>query len=300
MELSQEKDGFCGTFLLGAAHPNAVIIRVAGTGAKKRNLLSSSQFLLDAGFSVLCLEYDHVGNSRNQQSLIPLDYVARAIEWIEQNTELRDVKIGMTGISMGALYTLAAACYVPRLSTIALASPFDCVMEGLDASLRPTGHSTFTWRDEELPFQQWDVLREKKTTLFAQAVRDKNYGLGRLLRYVYDHNPWSAEALLPVEKIQADVLLLASKNDDCWPADVALTRIIKRLKLGKTAGRSIQYHLYEQGCHNIGGDMCMTGSTGLKMRLLIKSWRAHPRECEACIEDSKRRIVDFFGRALVK
>lgn len=298
MEQIRETDGFDGVFFRGTRYPNIVIIRVAGTGARKEQVISSSQFLMDAGFSVLCLGYQGWNPAETPASLIPLDYVSHAINWIYRNVQESHIKIGMTGISMGALYTLAAACFVPQISAIALASPFDHIMEGLSTSLNPTEHSTFTWKNQELPYQPWTILKRKKRTIFLAALLDKSYGPQRLLRYVYDHNPWNVDSSLPVEKIEADILLLASKNDDCWPADKAVSRLIPRLQSRQLNGRKVEYILYEKGCHNIGGDMCMSGLTGFKMRLLMKSWHTHPDECRACIEDSKHQIVDFFNRSL--
>lgn len=318
-EFTKEKDGFYGAFFPNAAHPNVVIIRVAGTGATKDQVISSSQFLRDAGFAVLCLGYQNWGTLGGACSCIPLDDVSRAIAWIEKSAMpsppsigspmpspakidspiLSPVKIGMTGISMGALYTLAAACYISQIRSVALASPFDYVMEGLDASLRPTGHSTFTWKGSELPYQPWQTLREKKRTVFLEAIRNRSYGPQRLLRYLYDHNPWEDGAALPLEKVNSHMLLLAASSDDCWPADKAVERIVSTIK-ATNPQRQIEHVIYEKGCHNMGGDMTLHGWTGLKMRLLMKSWRTHPHECRACIEDSKRQIVDFFYRTLVE
>lgn len=298
MEQTKEKDGFDGVFFRGTHYPSIVIIRVGGTGARKEQVISSSQFLMDAGFSVLCLGYQSWNSPQSPTSLIPLDYVSYAIDWIYRNVQEPHIKIGMTGISMGALYALAASCFVPQISAIALASPFDHVMEGLDKSLNPTGHSTFTWKNKELPYQPWTIFKRKKRSIFLDAFLDEGYGTQRLLRYVYDHNPWSVNSTLPIERIKADTLLLASKDDDCWPSDKAVSRLISRLQSSQVSSQKVEYILYEKGCHNMGGNMSMSGLTGLKMHLLMKSWRTHPDECRACIEDSKKQIVDFFNRSL--
>lgn len=298
VEFEKEKDGFYGVFFSGTTYPDVVIIRVAGTGAKKSQVISSSQFLMEAGFNVLCLGYQNWGMLGSECSRIPLDYVSYAIDWVKNYMKPSQVKIGMTGISMGALYTLAAACHIPEITSIALASPFDYVMEGLDSSLHPTGHSTFTWQGKELPYQPWQILREKKQSVLLKAIRDKDYGHNRLLRYVYDHNPWEKSALLPIENARCHMLLLASSADDCWPADEAVLRMMKKLR-GADSLEKVEYFIYEKGCHNMGGDMTLDGFTGIKMRLLMKSWRTHPGACMACIEDSKQKITDFFYRTLI-
>lgn len=296
---TKEKDGFYGAFFPGTKFPNTVIIWAAGMGAGENAVISSSQFLRQAGFSVLCIGYAKWGALGAETSLIPLDYVSFGIERIYQYIKIRPLKIGMAGISLGALYALASACFIPDISALALASPFDYIMEGLDASLKPTGHGTFTWKGKELPYQPWHILEEQsKSQIFMHAVRDKNYGVQRIFRYIYDHNTWEERSALNIEKIKSDMLLLASKEDDCWPADVAVLRMVSRLKSSDSRCK-VEYHLYEKGCHNLGGDMNMKGWTGIKIRLLMKAWRTHPKECQVCIEDSKKRILDFFYRTLL-
>lgn len=298
IECTREEDGFCGRFFLGTRFPYAVIIRVAGTGARREQVLSSSRFLLEAGFSVLCLGYQNWGTLGAASSEIPIDFVSQAVAWLRRRPEIDPDRIGMTGISLGALYTLLAATYIPELAAIALASPFDAVMEGLDPSLKPTGHSTFVWQGEEVPFHPWTILKRRPFRVLVQALCSPDYGLGRLLRFVYDHNSFSGEPRIPVERIRAKVLVLASQEDDCWPSEEALVRIVDRLH-ARREKESVEFYLYAKGCHNMGGNMDMSGWTGLKLRALMRSWKTHPEECRACIADSQKRIVAFFEQTLL-
>lgn len=298
IECTKDKEGFNGTFFIGSKYPYSVVIRVAGSGAGRNQIISSSKFLIEAGFSVLCLGYQQWDSKEKQFSPIPIDYVLNAIEWLNKYLDTDKLKLGMTGISMGALYTLISAIYIPQIASIALASPFDIVMEGLSSSLTPTGHSTFSWKGHELPFHSWKILKKSKFILLIKALFDKRYGMHRLLRYVYDNNKFSASPSLPLENISTNILLLASKNDDCWPSDEAVSRIVDRIS-STSNPNTIEYHIYEYGCHNLGGNMTMNGFTGIKMRLLMKSWKTHPKECQDCIKDSRQRIVDFFRRTII-
>ena len=296
-EFTVEKDGFAACFHQGSRKQNAVIIRVGGSGAEKERVIASGQFLVDAGYSVLFLGYYLWSGLGNVVSEIPLDYVEKAIHRLKQCSGNPNLKIGMTGISQGALYTLACASKIPEISTIALASPFDYVMEGTTSSFKRTGKSSYTWHGEALPFSQWELLNAGLPKLFIRCVRDKKYGLSRMLRFAYDNNPVTEQSAIAVENMNADVLLLASANDDCWPSDVAAIRIENRLK---TCGYAhiVESRIYEKGCHNMGGDMLVDGKRAKKLQKMMKAWYDHPQECRECISDSKQRILDFFDRTL--
>ncbi len=293
IELTLERDGFYGLYHEGTKYPDVVILRTAGSGAPKGNVISCSKFLFEAGYSVLCIGYYMWGTLGDVIDEIPLDYVEKAISWVRSYTGNSNLRIGITGLSQGASYALAAAARIPDISAVAAASPFDHVMEGNTNSFRRTGHSSYTWHGEPLPYTRWKLLDASLPKLLFHILRDKEYGISRMMRYGYDKNGIDPVSAIEVENMHADLLLLASKDDDCWPSDEAVPRMVERLRV---AGYShhVESHIYERGCHNMGGDMTLTGKTGKKMKRLMRSWADHPDDCLACIEDSKERILTFF------
>lgn len=296
-ELTIRKNGFAAIYQEGCKHKDTVIIRVGGSGASRERVIASGKFLVDAGYSVLFLGYYLWKDQQDIISEIPIDYVEKAIVWLKEKTGNPNLKIGMTGISQGASYTLACASNLSEIRSIALASPFDYVMEGNTNSFKPTGHSSYTFHEKELPYTKWKILETSTPMLLLQIIRDKNYGISRMLRYGYDKNGVWEPSRIPYEEMKADVLLLASKDDDCWPADLAVERIVKRLKESHYP-YVVENHIYEKGCHNMGGNMDIDSKHGKKLKRLMKAWKDHPEDCIKCIEDSKERILDFFDRTL--
>ena len=297
IELSVRENEFAGVFQTGTVHKDKVIIRVGGSGAPKDRVIASGKFLVDAGYSVMFLGYYLWEDQPKIVSEIPIDYVEKAVKWIKEYTHDPNTKIGMTGISQGAQYTLAAASLIPDISSIAVASPFDYVMEGNTPSFGRTGHSTYTYHENELPYTPWELLGKNKLKLFFDLKSDKNYGLGRMMRYGYDKNGVDERSGIAVENMHANVLLLASRNDDCWPSDEAVVRIENRLKSADYP-YIVESHIYEKGCHNMGGNMDIDSRQGKKLKKLMRAWSDHPEECRKCIADSMERIVDFFDRTL--
>ena len=60
----------------------------------------------------------------------------------------------------------------------------------------------------------------------------RQYGLRRFMRFGYDEmeKKQFPEARIKVENMHDDVLFLAIKDDDVWPSDVAVPRMLKVLK----------------------------------------------------------------------
>lgn len=64
------------------------------------------------------------------------------------------------------------------------------------------------------------------------AKKAEGYGIRRFMRFGYDliESNLNPESRIKVEKMNADVLLLAVRNDDCWPSDVATKRMLEVLR----------------------------------------------------------------------
>lgn len=308
LELTVEKNGFCGCFFRGADQCSSVIIRVAGSGLSRRRVISGSKFLVDAGFHVLCLGYYKWGKLGNSLSQIPVDYVEKAIDWIQCHLQKKleeegilhsheRLKIGMTGVSQGALYSLLAASLIPEISAVAAASPFDYIHEGHTMLYRRTGHSKHVFHGKELPFTPWRILDTNVMKILVGIIKDKKYGLLRSLRYGYDKNGEDEASRILVENMNAHVLLLSSHDDHCWPAEEAAGRIGDIL-----AATDYPYHVesyvYGNGCHNMGGDMGLTAVERKAMSLLIHFLPNSIEQYIHCVEDSKEKIVEFFHRYL--
>lgn len=101
------------------------------------------------------------------------------------------------------------------------------------------------------------------------------------------------DSRIRVEDMNADVLLLAAKNDDCWPSDVATKRMIEVFK-EKNYSHRVESHIYEKGSHALVDGMSeMSGFTRFLFKLMIPAEKKYPKECEEARQDSFKRIVRF-------
>lgn len=228
---------------------------------------------------------------------IPVDYVEKAVHWLKEKKGIR--RIAMTGASTGAGYTLLAASLIPEISCAIPVVPYDYVSEGTKQTMKgyvELHKSQYTWHGTEVPYTPIRILDEKGMLWWLYAARKApGYGLARFMRYGYDlTRDWlNPEARIRVEDMKADVLLLAVRDDDCWPSDEAVPRMVEALKNAGYPHRA-EFHIYEKGSHALTDGLdSMNGFAKWALKHMITAEKKYPRECEEARQDSFRRILAF-------
>lgn len=116
---------------------------------------------------------------------------------------------------------------------------------------------------------------------------------GRLLSCIITFNrdkEVTPESLIPVEKIQAPVLLLSSKHDEVWPSFESACWIEKKL-----ADSGFRYPHKHVEYEHISHDMTTKGSWLWKLG--FRSERQHPKECEEDRTALQKELLDWVGRS---
>lgn len=282
MDLTKKEHGFDGSFYEGKKHPDKVIIYVGDHGMAVEELIAGGTYLLGAGYCVLFLE---IGGGYP----IALDDGERAVQWIKNYFSERPVKIAMTGLYLGAQYALLCAAQFPDISCVAACSPYDHVMEAFDRKSIRFGKSFFGYRDKTFPYSPWFILEEGMLRLTLKSLRDKRYGPGRFGRYLYDRNLTVPQSRIPVENMHADVLFLASDNDDVLPAETAAERMKKVLEDAGYRYR-VRIKIYENGSHVLGCPL-----EGKRMKKKLPAVMKRPKEAREAAQDSMTQIIHFFN-----
>lgn len=199
----------------------------------------------------------------------------------------------MTSTSTGAGYTLLAASLIPEIGCVIPVVPFDHVMEGTTNNFKRLGRSVYTWHGKDVPYSPLTLIDQGLLKVFSGAIKDKRYGLRRFMRYGYDHNPVTEESRIKVENMHADVLFLAAKDDDAWPSDIAVPRMMKVLQEANYPYRA-EAHVYEKASHALADGLDeMTGYARWAFQNLLPAEKKFPKECEEARQDSFRRILKF-------
>lgn len=288
-----EKEGFRGHFYLGDKEKNKVIIAVGGAYCDEKTCIAMTGFLRKEGYNVLVLGfYLWKGLNKNMAS-IPVDYVERAVKWLQEEQNIE--KIAMTGISTGAGYTLVCASRIPEITCVIPVVPYDYVMEGVSFSNKRLHCSVYTYNGENVPYTKLEMLDQGMLNWLKMAVKADGYGIKRFMRFGYDlvEKELNPESRIEVENMNTDVLLLAAKDDDCWPSDVATKRMVEVLVANNYPHR-VEYHIYEKGSHALADGISeMSFSAKLLFKHMIAAEKKYPKECEEARRDSFKRIIKF-------
>lgn len=295
IKCSLEKEGFIAHFYKGEKEKDIAIIAVGGASCDEKTSIAMSDFLRKEGYNVLVLGfYFWKGLSKNLAS-IPVDYVEKAVKWLKETQGIK--KIAMTGASTGAAYTLLCASLIPDITCVIPVVPYDYVMEGTSSSNKRLHCSVYTWHNKDIPYTECPLLDKGMINWFKLAKNAEGYGLRRFMRFGYDMISQSLdpESRIKVENMKADVLLLAVKDDDCWPSDIAVSRMLKIFK-DTNYPHKVESHIYEKGSHAlVDGIDKMSYITKFLFKSMIPTETKYPEECEKARQDSFKRILKFIS-----
>ena len=292
-----DKNGFEATYYPGTLSPEKAIISVSGATCDEKMCTYMCRYLRKSGYNILVLGFYVWKGLHKDLVQIPVDYAEKAVKWLKEEKKIKG--IAMTGTSTGAAYTLLAASFIPDIECVIPVVPYDYVPAGTvkeGHSYKAAHKSQYTWHGEDLPYTPIDILDENgMLTWLNTARKTPGYGLRRFMRFGYDEmdKRQLPEARIKVENMHADVLFLAVKNDDRWPSDVAVPRMVKILKEANYPYR-VESHIYEKGSHFLfdGIDEAKT-SFKLKIKFFAPAETKYPKECNEARQDSFKRILKF-------
>ena len=292
-----ENQGFAGIYFPGSRSPQKAIIAPGGASCDEKTSISMCRYLRQAGYNVLVLGFYLWEGLPKDLIRIPVDYVEKAVKWLKEEKGIQG--IAMTSASTGAGYTLLAASLIPDIGCVIPVVPYDHVPEGTmqrGLAFREAHRSQYTWHGQELPYTPINILDEKGMLWWINSARKApGYGLRRFMRYGYDllENRLLPQARIKVENMHADVLFLAVRDDDAWPSDAAVPRMLKVLEENHYPYR-VQWHIYEKASHALTDGLDeMGGYAKWALRHLLPAEKKYPQECEAARQDSFQRILRF-------
>jgi len=293
--LTRKDNGFEGIYIPGTISPEKVIIAVGGSFCNEETSMLMCRYIRKAGYNVLLLGYYMWEGLPKNLVSIPVDYAEKAVQWLKEKKGIKG--IAMTGPSTGAAYTLLAASLIPDIKCVMSIVPYDYVPEGTTKKgliFKVTNKSQYTWHGKDLPYVPFEVLKDGMLHWYKMFRKTSGYGFRRFTRFSYDvmEKNLLPEARIKVENMHAEVLLIGVKNDDSWPSDVAVPRMVKILKEANYPYR-VESHIYERAGHTL-----MDGIDEMKgyPRWALKNKYAekkYPKECEAARQDCFKRVLKF-------
>jgi hypothetical protein len=257
-----DKDGLSGFLYYpaeGGPFPGVIIL-----GGSEGGLFEPRARAFAAnGFAALTLAYFGYPNLPDELVEIPLEYFDRAMAWMKAQPKVNSERLGLVGGSKGGELALLVASRSRDVRAVVAMTPAAHAWEG--HTLRffsPDYHPVSSWSlgGRPLPYIPFKVSPEEKEIYqkgelasFVSFFRD---GLAQA-------DPATVEkAAIPVEKIQAPILLISGTDDQIWPAGEFCAAIMARLK---KAGfpYEVKHVSNEKGGHSSCLPFLVTANRGL-------------------------------------
>jgi esterase/lipase len=271
---------FYGAGWDGALYPagnskDKIVIVFSGSEGGLEHAGKCCRYLQDNGIDSFALGYFKTKHSSKKLDLIPVEIFGDVIEKLKA---MGYCKIGVEGVSKGAELALAAAIEYPEISCVIIKTPSWFYSEGL-AGGQPSGNSCWSYRGQALPFTPY---KERKIHMLKMIREAKEYNI----LPVNTGKRVLPESVIPVEKINAPILMFSTKVDTIWPSTESCEKICERLEANKF---SYPYkHIAFEHMSHIMLEYC-----GKEIKYFIKSEKKDPAACFAERESMGKECVSW-------
>lgn len=278
-DFTMKKDGFVGhLYEPDVEYSSAIIITMGGEKSILPPQWMAERFA-ELGFLALSVSLFGAEGLPDGVVEIPLDMFKNAVDFIKKEKAVKHIYA--YGASMGSLAVVVAAIHMPEIEKVILVSPPHAIFRGTPDKKHMSNHSAFCWNGEELPYVNLDLEHKKMWQAYHDAYMEKEV---------------EEKAALPVERMHADVLFVASEADESWPSAYSVHYMEKRLKDNNYAYK-YKSLIYKNASHLLGV------TPNLKKHFIIKfmlplgfpNERKHKKDCSEARSNSQQEIIRWLN-----
>ena len=243
------EQGLVGTLFLPAGpgpHPAVMILNGSGGGINEpRAALYASH-----GYAAFALAYFKAPGLSDYISNTPLEYFEKGLDWLRATVKPLGDFVAVSGQSRGGeLVLLLGATFPQKVSAVLAYVPSALVHSGQNACDPAIGREGPTWLLDGKPLtHQWENNRHASWAPFDDGAPPHRHVLA-MLTALQDKEA-VAKARIPVEHIDAPVLLLSATDDGSWPSSIYSKMVSD--KLDEVAHpHAVEWHDYQDAGHAI-------------------------------------------------
>lgn len=261
------QEGFDACLFPVSNQQNKVIIVLAGSDGGLKTAKELARYYQKSGMPSLALGYFKTKHTGNELSLIPLEYIEKAIRWLKENGYQ---KIGIDGISKGTEYAMCAAIEIPEISCLILRAPSYFVSEGLRWR-QPSGTSCWSFCGKGFPYTRYKTRETHILRMFRKAKEFSllEINIGKTV---------DPASIIPIEKIHAPILILSTKADKIWPSAESGEILNERLQANHFSYK-YKYVCFDHVSHLLVP--LIHKSALIPLKLSFRSERHYAKQCQA-------------------
>lgn len=276
----------------------AVIVVMGGEQSVLPGVKIAERFA-DYGFIGLAVSLFGAEGLPDSADQCPLEMFEKAINYLRKQKKISHISI--YGMSMGSIFAVLAAVYIGGIENIVMVSPTHVPFEGVTKDKKHlSGHSVATWHGQDIPFVTADFTKVKTAKYQKHpAAAYKVMGMWAAYFDAYQDKDREQKAMLPMEKSNARILLIAGGADEAWPAEYSVHTMQEYLKR-KKYGHEVKAIVYPNVSH-------LTGIMPNKDRekqlyrllpligMLYKSFGKHKKDCMDALVKSENEIINWLN-----
>ena len=179
------------------------------------------------GYAALAVGYFAAEGKPEILSEIPLETFDDALAWLKAHPAVDGERIAISGTSRGSEAALLTAAAHPDLAAVIAVVPSSMVWSGFDFAGRGQNEgrvpSAWTRNGEQIPSNDNSFSMETLRSLFGQPSKLTGTFQAGL------NNPVEG-SVIPVEEIDAPILLISGTDDMLWPSHEFALQIVDRLE----------------------------------------------------------------------
>ncbi|MBO0992774.1 acyl-CoA thioesterase/BAAT N-terminal domain-containing protein [Bacillus sp. SD088] len=245
-----------------------------------------SAMLASHGFTTLALAYFGIEGLPERLANIPLEYVEKAITWMESQEDVKSGWLGIHGTSKGTEVALLSGTLFQQIKAVVALNGWAVSFAGIvpwsDAETLPP---SWTYNGKPIPYATPN--NPKAVALECLRMFKANEGNPYVMWYRHlGSDPEVVEkATIPVEKIKGPIMFITGQEDGVVP-DFSKTGM-ERLK---KYNHPYEYHHYnyQGGTHSIGIPYLFVANAG-----------THTKETALASQDSWIKTKEFFMRSFL-
>ena len=221
-------------------HPGVLLLggSEGGIGASAVRMALALQ---SQGYSVLQPSYFRAPGQSAKLDMVPLELFDRAFDWLKGQGDVDAEHLAVVGGSKGAEAALIVAARHPELRAVVAGMPSSVAWQGVDWNvlnyiLAPPGGS-WSLAGKPIPF----VPYVKKYSKDLLALYTDS------LAQLPDHQ----DAIIPIERSHAAMLLICGKADTLWPSCTMADQVKARAE--SNGGPAVTVLAYDNAGHGVMG-----------------------------------------------
>lgn len=214
LSLAVEINGFSANWFEAKVETNATIIIFGGSEGSTYFGDLWAPKLNEMGFNVLSMAYFGTKDLPDQLELIPLEYLDKALEWLDKKHDNPTLRYGLIGVSKGAELALVQAGRLNRFNAVVALAPSSVIWQSINKKDFMSKKSSWTVKGEELAFLPYCFAKGYEHIFdFYDCALDS-----------LDQN-----AVIEVSHIKAPLLLVSGGDDKLWPSQRMANMIMETL-----------------------------------------------------------------------